>query len=87
MESKPRILLVDDKIENLIALERVLADLDADFVRALSGDEALALILENDFALALIDVQMPGMDGFETVELMRMDERSRGIADFLFYWT
>jgi len=43
-------------------------------------DEALALILENDFALALIDVQMPGMDGFETVELMRMDERSRGIA-------
>ncbi len=80
MEIKPKILLVDDKIENLVALERVLANLNAGFVRAVSGNEALTRILEDDFALVLMDVQMPGMDGFETVELMRMDQRSRGIA-------
>jgi two-component system cell cycle response regulator len=75
----PRILIVDDKVENLIGLERILADLDVDFVRALSGDEALAWILEHDFALILLDVQMPVMDGFETAELIRSDENSKHI--------
>lgn len=77
MNSRPRILIVDDKIENLIALERILSDLDVDFIRASSGNEALALTLEHDFALVLIDVQMPQMDGFETVELMRHDKKNR----------
>lgn len=78
MKLRPKILIVDDKIENLIALETLLSNRhDVDFIRALSGNEALAMTLKYDFALALIDVQMPGMDGFETVELMRLAEKTR----------
>lgn len=77
MNAKPKILIVDDRPENLIALEKVLGDLDVEFVRALSGNEALAQTLEHDFAIALVDVQMPEMDGFETVEFMRQDKRTR----------
>lgn len=77
MSALPKILMVDDKIENLIALERVLAGLGAEFVRAASGNQALKMTLDNDFAIALIDVQMPGMDGFETVELMRQSTTTR----------
>ncbi|MCD6176431.1 MAG: response regulator [Candidatus Cloacimonetes bacterium] len=69
--NKPKILIVDDKLANLIALETLLQNIDVDCIRALSGNEALQLTLEHEFALALIDVQMPDMDGFETVELMR----------------
>ena len=75
MKNKPKILIVDDRFENLVALERVLADLDVEFIRAMSGNEALAQTLENDLAIALIDVQMPEMDGFETVYFMRQDEK------------
>jgi signal transduction histidine kinase len=70
---KPKILIVDDKIANLIALETVLADLNVDFIRAMSGEEALMKVIKNEFALALIDVQMPEMDGFETVEILHQD--------------
>ncbi|NQT74853.1 MAG: PAS domain S-box protein [Chloroflexi bacterium] len=77
MSNKPKILIVDDKVENLIALEKILSDLDVDFVRATSGNEALAHTLEYGFAIALVDVQMPQMDGFETVELMRHDKKNR----------
>jgi signal transduction histidine kinase len=73
MKMKPKILIVDDKIANLIALEKVLAKLNVEFIRAMSGEEALMKVIENEFALALIDVQMPEMDGFETVEIMRQD--------------
>lgn len=73
MLSKPKILIVDDRRENLVALEIVLKDLDVEFVRALSGNEALAQTLKHEFALAIIDVQMPDMDGFETVELIHND--------------
>ena len=76
MNAKPKILIVDDKIENLVALEKVLADLDVEFVRAASGNEALKEILENEFAIALIDVQLPGMDGYETVELIRQQKKT-----------
>jgi len=76
VDTIPKILLVDDKVENLIALEKVLGALDVEFVRAASGNEALAAILEHDFALVLMDVQMPDMDGFETVELMRQDRNA-----------
>ncbi len=73
MLAKPKILIVDDKKENLIALEVVLKDLEVQFVRALSGNEALGLTLKHEFALGIIDVQMPDMDGFETVEIINND--------------
>lgn len=66
-----KILMVDDRRENLIALETLLKPLDAELHMALSGNEALEKMLDQDFALVLMDVQMPGMDGFETVEIMR----------------
>lgn len=74
---KPLILLVDDRVENLISLESVLENLDTETYRALSGNEALALTLKHDFALVLLDVQMPEMDGFETAELMRSNPKTR----------
>ncbi len=73
----PKILIVDDRIENLISLEKVLQDFDVEFVRALSGNEALKQTLHHQFALAIIDVQMPDMDGYETVQLMRSVERTK----------
>lgn len=77
MSEKTKILIVDDKIENLIALERLMVDFDVEPIRALSGNQALQLTLYHNFALALVDVQMPDMDGFETVTLMRMNESTR----------
>jgi hypothetical protein len=76
-EAKANILLVDDRPENLLALEAVLADLGQNLVKADSGRQALRCVLEQDFAVILLDVQMPGMDGFETAELIRERERSR----------
>lgn len=73
MQEKPKILIVDDKIENLVALETILKGLDVEFVRALSGNEALSHTLKHEFAIGIIDVQMPEMDGFETVELIHND--------------
>lgn len=76
MKSKPKILLVDDKLENIVALEQLLADPGTDFLRATSGNEALSMTLQHEFALVLLDVQMPEMDGFEVVELMRQDKKT-----------
>ena len=76
-DPKVNILLVDDHIENLIALEAVLGDLGQNLVRAHSGEEALRCLLNQDFAVILLDVQMPGMDGFETATLIRQRNRSR----------
>jgi signal transduction histidine kinase len=72
----PKILLVDDRIENIIALEKLFSGLDVDCIRATSGNEALKKTLENEFALALIDIQMPDMDGYETVRLMRQERKT-----------
>ena len=71
-----KILIVDDKPENLIALEKLLGDFDCEIIKAGSGNEALAKTLEHNFALALIDVQMPDMDGYETVKLMRQVDKT-----------
>jgi signal transduction histidine kinase/DNA-binding response OmpR family regulator len=71
------ILVVDDSERNLAALEAVLSDLDARVVKARSGAEALRGLLRQDFALVLLDVRMPGMNGFETAELIRSRDRSR----------
>ncbi|MFQ5676753.1 MAG: ATP-binding protein, partial [bacterium] len=73
---KPKILIVDDRVENLTSLEKTLADLDVEFVHATSGKEALEMTYEHDFAIALLDVQMPEMDGFEVLKLMRDDKKT-----------
>ena len=75
--SKPNILIVDDLIENLISLEMILSDFDVSFFRAMSGPEALRKTLTEDFALAIMDVQMPGMDGYETLSLMRKRKKTK----------
>lgn len=75
----PKILAVDDVEENLIALEALLKDEGVELLKARSGVEALELLLVSDVALALLDVQMPGMDGFELAELMRGTERTRRV--------
>lgn len=72
-------LLVDDLDENLLALEALLQREDLVCLKARSGDEALELLLIHDVALALLDVQMPGMDGFQLAEFMRGAERSRHV--------
>jgi CheY-like chemotaxis protein len=77
MSPQVNILLVDDHPENLLALEAILGNLGATLVRANSGQEALRCLLNQDFAVILLDVQMPGMDGFETATLIRSRERSR----------
>lgn len=69
--AKPKILIVDDKLENLFALEQLLKELEVEVVQTTSGAEALSLTLEQEFCLAIIDVQMPEMDGYELVELLR----------------
>ena len=76
---RPGCLLVDDREENLFAHEALLQDTGAWICKARSGDEALELLLQHDFAVALIDVQMPGMDGLELAELMRGIERTRRV--------
>lgn len=74
-----KILLVDDRQENLMTLEHILDSPDLVLLKAMSGNDALALLLEHDIALVLMDVQMPGMDGFEVAEIMRSRERTRSI--------
>src|ERR1700743_520538 len=72
-------LLVDDLPENLLSLDALLRREGLVLLKARSGDEALELLLQHDVALALVDVQMPGLNGFELAELMRGNERTRRI--------
>lgn len=74
---KEKILIVDDKEENLISLEYILHDFNVEIVRAFSGEEALKCTLKDEFAMAILDVQMPGMDGYETLELMRQRKKTK----------
>lgn len=79
MSEGVKILLVDDRAENLLALEAILESLGQKLIRANSGPEALKKVLETDFAVILLDVQMPGMNGFEVAEIIKSRERSRTI--------
>jgi len=74
-----KLLIVDDLPENLRALDALIRSEERLVFQASSGEEALDLMLEHEFALAILDVQMPGMDGFELAELMRGTERTRNI--------
>lgn len=78
-EPRPKILIVDDRRENLLATEKVLRHLDAEIFTANSGNEALSLVLRHRFAVILLDVQMPEMDGFETATLMQEHESVQGV--------
>lgn len=71
LSSQVNILMVDDSPDKLLAMESVLSDLGPKLVKALSGEEALRLLLKGEFALILLDVNMPGMSGFETAQLIR----------------
>ncbi len=73
------ILLVDDRPENLLALEAILEPLNQTLIRAHSGDEALRKLLLHDFAVILLDVQMPGINGFETARMIKSRERTKYI--------
>ena len=77
--TKPKVLVVDDLSQNIVALEAIVGRADLALLTANSGSQALEIVLQHDIALALIDVQMPGMDGFELAELMRGNDRTRHI--------
>ncbi|WP_433324252.1 response regulator [Spirillospora sp. CA-294931] len=79
MDDKAKILLVDDREENLIALEAILSSLDQDLVRARSGEEALKALLTDEYAVILLDVVMPGMDGFETARDIKRRRKTRDL--------
>ena len=79
MTDRAKILLVDDRPENLVALEAILGTMDYVLVRARSGDEALKALLTDEFAVILLDVSMPGMDGFETAAHIKRREKTRDI--------
>jgi len=79
MDDGQAILIVDDKPANLLTLETVLRPTGAQIVAADSGDEALKLTLQHGFALAILDVQMPGMDGYELAGLMRGSSQTQDI--------
>src|SRR5213082_1180110 len=76
LEEKVNILIVDDRPDKLLTYEVMLAELNENIVRANSGREALRCLLKRDFAVILLDVNMPGMDGFETAALIRQRPRS-----------
>jgi response regulator RpfG family c-di-GMP phosphodiesterase len=79
MEEKAKILLVDDREENLIALEAILGSLEQELVRARSGEDALKALLMHEYAVILLDVVMPGMDGFEVARDIKRRKKTRDV--------
>jgi len=77
--TRAKLLLVDDRPENLLALEAILEPLETELVKASSGEEALRRLLTEEFAAILLDVQMPGLDGFQTAELIKQRERTKHV--------
>lgn len=73
MPEKPKILIVDDRQENLVALRTILSEVNADVIEATNGNDALTTTLNHHFALAILDVQMPGMDGYELADYLQGD--------------
>src|SRR5215203_6609537 len=81
-EAPVNVLLVDDRPDNLLVMETILADLNQNLVCATSAREALKFLLMEDVALILLDVQMPGLSGFEFAELIRERERTQHTSFF-----
>ncbi len=79
MTGTPKVLLVDDRRDNLIALEAILQGLPVEPVAVDSGEAALKQLLQDDFAVILLDAQMPDMDGFETANHIKQRERTRRV--------
>jgi response regulator RpfG family c-di-GMP phosphodiesterase len=79
VDDKVKILLVDDREENLIALEAILSSLDQDLVRARTGEQALKALLTDEYAVILLDIVMPGMDGFETARDIKRRRKTRDV--------
>ena len=78
-DEKINILLVDDRPENLLAIEAIIEKDEYNLVKASSGEEALKCLLKDKFALILLDVQMPGMDGFTTAKIIKAREKTKNI--------
>ena len=79
MSRQARILLVDDRRENLVALDAILAPLNQILVPVRSGEQALQALLNDDFAVVLLDIVMPGMDGFETAAQIKRHPKTRDV--------
>ena len=79
MSRQARILMVDDRVENLIALDAILSSLNQILVPVRSGEQALQALLADEFAVVLLDVVMPGMDGFETAARIKRDAKTRDV--------
>ena len=79
MTARPRVLAVDDRKENLLALQAILEGLAVEVVSVTSGEDALKRLLTDDYAVILLDANMPGMDGFETAGHVKQRERTRHI--------
>ncbi len=78
------ILLIDDKEENLLSLKNILIDIDCGILTALSAEEGWNILLENDIACLLLDVHMPGMNGFDLAEKIRSDQSLKHIPIIVF---
>ena len=79
MNERSKILIVDDRPENIFSLRQILSEINAEVISASSGNEALIAILNHDFALAVLDVQMPEMDGYELAEFIRSEKKTRSL--------
>ena len=79
MEIEQKILIVDDVKENLVAMESILDDCGAKLISVISGNEALKVLLNERISLILLDIQMPGIDGYETAKLIRGAQRTKDI--------
>lgn len=79
MTGRAKILLVDDRADNLLALEAILSSLNQELVRADSGEAALKRLLTDEYAVILLDVQMPGLDGFETATHIKRREKTKNV--------
>ncbi|MCP4755218.1 MAG: response regulator [Proteobacteria bacterium] len=81
---KPSILIVDDQPLNLVLVEKILSELELNVVKATSGSEAIELVQDNDFAMIILDVHMPELDGFETAKIIRSREDSKSAVPIVF---